>query len=91
MKDNIKINIIILVILIICLAVFSQWCIEDSRSDRNMVYIEEGYCYDKNTKIIYIESYSGRHGTNTTYSPYYDSEGNLCKYINEEFVPIKEE
>ena len=54
MKDDIKINIIILVILIICLAVFSQWCIEDSRSDWNMVYIEEGYCYDKNTKIIYI-------------------------------------
>ena len=37
------------------------------------------------------ESYSGKYGNNTSYSPYYDSEGNLCKYINEEFVPIKEE
>lgn len=57
MKDNrLKNDIIMLVILIICLVVFVQCSVEDSRSDRNMVYIEEGYCYDKNTKIIYIES-----------------------------------
>lgn len=55
MKDNrLKNDIIMLVILIICLVVFVQCSVEDSRSDRNMVYIEEGYCYDKNTKIIYI-------------------------------------
>ena len=80
-------QIIGLVILICLIASFSRSC---SRSDRNMVYIKEGYCYDYDTQIIYIESYTGRYGNGTSYTPYYNSDGDLCKYDLEtgEWIPI---
>ena len=64
-----------------------------SRNNHNMVGIENGYAYDINTKIIYIESYSGRWGTETTYSPYYSPDGNLYKYdlTSGKWIPINEE
>lgn len=76
------------VILICLIAIFSQSC---SRSDRNMIYIKEGYCYDFDTQIIYIESYTGRYGLETTYTPYYNSNGDLCKYDLEtqKWIPIE--
>lgn len=63
-----------------------------SRAERNMVSIRNGYCYDRDTQIIYIESYAGRYGTDTTYSPYYDSNGDLCKYnvYTGEWIPVDE-
>lgn len=63
---------------------------ENSRSTRNMRYISEGYCYDKTTQIIYIESYSSN-GFGTVYTPYYDSNGNLYKYVtgNDEWIPVE--
>ena len=66
-------------------ALLAMWlmvscCRGCSRYGHNMSAIKHGYCYDKNTQIIYIESYSGQYGAETTYSPYYDPNGNLCKY-----------
>ena len=69
----------IIVGLIILLSLHSC-SVNESRSERNMIPISEGYCYDQNTKIIYIESYTGRHGDKTSYSAYYDENGRLCKY-----------
>ena len=42
------------------------------------------------TGIIYIESYSGRYGTETTYTAYYDENGDMCKYDQSsgKWVPI---
>lgn len=61
-----------------------------SRSERNMVYIKEGYCYDSDTQIIYTESYFGKYGIRTAYTPYYNSNGKLCKYNikTNEWIPI---
>ena len=76
------------VILICLIASFSRSC---SRSDRNMVSIKEGYCCDYDTQIIYIESYTGRYGLETIYTPYYNSDGDLCKYDLESgnWIPIE--
>ena len=80
---------IIGLIILMCLIVsFSQSC---SRSDRNMIYIKEGYFYDSDTQIIYTESYTGRYGLETTYTPYFNSDGDLCKYDleTEKWIPIE--
>ena len=75
-------------LLIIMLTYGSRAC---SRSDRNMVSIKRGYCYDRDTHIIYIESYTGRYGDDTAYTPYYDADGNLSKYnvYTGEWMPIE--
>lgn len=76
------------VILICLITMFSQSC---SRIDRNMIYIKKWYCYDSDTQIIYIESYTGRYGPETTYTPYYNFDGDLCKYDLEtgKWIPIE--
>ena len=75
-------------LLIVSLTFGSRAC---SRSDKNMVLIKDGYCYDRDTHIIYIESYTGQYGTDTTHTPYYDTNGSLCKYNIQtgEWVPIE--
>lgn len=79
----------IAIIVVIC--IMTSYCQSCSRSDRNMVYISEGYCYDQDTQIIYIESYTGRYGMDTSYTPYYNTNGELCKYSVEtgEWIPIE--
>lgn len=76
------------VILILLITSSSRSC---SRSERNMVSIKEGYCYDYDTQIIYIESYTGRYGLETTYTPYYNFDGDLCRYDLEtgNWIPIE--
>lgn len=58
------------------------------REDANMVYIEEGYCYDADTKIIYRETIvnGGRYYDTPTYYPYINENGNYCKYENGKWV-----
>ena len=65
---------------IIIMCILTSCCQSCSRSKRNMVYISDGYCYDQDTQIIYIESYTGRYGYDTSYTAYYNKNGNLCKY-----------
>lgn len=65
------------IILIIIISASSRAC---SRSDSNMVFIKDGYCYDADTKIIYKESIVGRYDDDTTYTIYYNENGNVCKY-----------
>ena len=79
------------IVLIIVICIFTSCSKSCSRSERNMVYISNGYCYDQNTQIIYIESYTGRYETNTSYTPYYDGNGQLCKYNVEtgEWIPVE--
>lgn len=81
-------KIIRCVILILLITSSSRSC---SRSERNMVSIKEGYCYDYDTQIIYIESYTGRYGLETTYTPYYNFDGDLCRYDLEtgNWIPIE--
>mgnify|MGYP006981794845 CR=1 FL=1 len=83
------IKIIILLVLTLFLISISQSC---SRQENNMVNICEGYSYDADTYIIYREMESGRYGTRLVYTPYYDKNGNLCRYDTKTFqwVPIKE-
>lgn len=92
-KENDGIGKLILefIVLIIVICIFTSCCQSCSRNERNMVYISEGYCYDQDTQIIYIESYTGRYGTDTSYSPYYNENGVLCKYDIEtgEWIPIE--
>lgn len=78
--DGIGKLILEFIALIIVICIFTSCSRSCSRSGRNMVYISEGYCYDQNTQIIYIESYTGRHGDLTSYATYYNENGNLCRY-----------
>lgn len=62
---------------------YNDMQVSDKREDANMVYIQEGYCYDVDTKIIYKESIidGGRYSYDTpTYTPYINENGNYCKY-----------
>lgn len=93
MKENIKPLIQTVLAIIVSTLIIGQLMScsqENSRSIRNMSYISEGFCYDKDTRIVYIESYS-RHGFDTIYTPYYDKNGNLCRYEigSEEWIPIE--
>ena len=56
-----------------------------------MISISDGYCYKEETKIIYEEYFTGRMSTDAVYMPYYDTNGNLCKYNPQtgEWIPIE--
>lgn len=76
------------IFLLLCLITYgSQSC---SRSEHNMIKIKSGYCYEEDTKIIYLESESGRYGTETVYTPYYSKSGGLFRYdeTNGEWIEI---
>lgn len=84
-----------------CIALFIFLCfvmtacndmsVDAKRERANMVYIEEGYCYDRNTKIIYKETIveGGRYSFDTpTYTAYVNENGNYCKYEFRKWVEI---
>jgi hypothetical protein len=83
-------KIVGLIILLIMIVYYSQTC---SRSEHNMIQIKSGYCYEEDTKIIYLESETSRYGLETSYSAYYSENGNLCKYdeTSGEWIEIKED
>ena len=87
---SLVLKIVGLIVLVVIIVSFSQSC---SRSESNMVQIKNGYCYEEDTKIIYLESETGRYGTGTSYSAYYSENGNLCKYneTSGEWIEVKEE
>lgn len=77
---------------LVLLGLMVGWCcltqsiIKDCRKNHNMILIKDGYCYDKNTHIIYIESCTE---DRTMYCPYYNTDGVVCKYKvdTKEWVP----
>lgn len=79
-------------IIIICFfvaAIADEISVSSSREDNNMIYIEKGYCYDADTKIIYRETIinGGKYNSDTsTYSPYINENGNYCKYQNGRWI-----
>ena len=91
-NDDSLVVLVLKIIALFALCIFMVSCSRTcSRSTRNMAPIEHGYCYDLDTQIIYIESYTGRYGDETAYTPYYDANGNLCKYdiYTGEWLPIE--
>lgn len=60
-----------------------------NRSEAHMVYIENGYCYQEDSKIIYIEQ-DQNHG-HTSYVPYYDKNGKMNYYdvTTNEWIPVE--
>lgn len=81
--------------LIIVMCIIMSCCnsahVSSKREDANMIYIEEGYCYDADTKIIYIETIIGqsKYSYDTpVYSPYINENGNYCKYENGKWVEL---
>lgn len=90
-NDSIAYNIIwVIVVLVLCFMIRSC-SINESRSTRSMTSIKEGYVYDTNTKIIYIESFTGRYSMDASYTAYYDENGNMCRYLDGKWVPIRKE
>ena len=90
-------SIFVYIILIIALCIGFSCCNSDhivsEREDANMVYIEEGYCYDTDTKIIYKETIidGGKYYDTPTYYPYINENGNYCKYENGRWVEFSKE
>ena len=83
--------IICLVILFFIMPLMDSESISNNREKNNMVLFEENYCYEKNTRIIYIENEISRtkySSATTTYTPYINENGNFCKYINGEWVEV---
>lgn len=55
-------------------------CKACSRDEAHMIYMYDNYVYHEESHIIYIESETGRYGNHTSYTPYYDSNGNMARY-----------
>ena len=90
-NNSVAYNILWIIIAFILFFGVRSCNITESRSTRNMTSIKEGYVYDTNTKIIYIESFTGRYSTEATYTAYYDENGNMCRYLDGKWVPIRKE
>lgn len=61
------------------------------REQSGMIKINGQYCYEEDSKIIYIESVSySRYGDKTSYTPYYDENGKLNRYDVEtrKWIPV---
>lgn len=73
-------SIIGLIGLIVFICMVSSCTLSSNRSEHNMTVIEDGYCYDNNTHIIYIESITGRYQDMPVYTIYINENGNYCMY-----------
>ena len=79
-------ELILYVAIILFCCLLSPSCnnthIASEREDANMIYIEEGYCYDAETRFIYREVMTGggRAAVKPTYTIYINENGNYCKY-----------
>lgn len=86
--------IVLLIVCILILEIGNDVSIENSRDTQNMVAIEEGFAYDRDTHIIYRETISGRSKYSSDkafYSPYISADGNYYKYIGKEWVEMVNE
>ena len=86
--------IILMIILFFFIEIENDISIENSREKQNMVSIEEGFAYDRDTRIIYRETISGcsKYSSDKAfYSPYLSEDGNYYKYIAKEWVEIVDE
>lgn len=78
MKELRRLLVSFILLIILVVSIYS--CNTNSDRDKyGMVLIEDGYCYNENTKIIYNEYINGRDGR-TSYSVYLSENGNPYKY-----------
>ena len=82
--------IALFIVLCIVMTCCNSMNISDKRSDANMVYLEEGFCYDADTQIIYRETIvdGGRYFDSVVFTPYINENGNYCKYEHGEWVEL---
>ena len=75
-------SILLLVVVCMISSCSNDVHIDTGRKNANMVCIQEGYCYDADTKIIYRETIvnGGKYYDTPTYMPYINENGNYCKY-----------
>lgn len=87
-------ELILYVAIILFCCLLSPSCnrshIASERAEANMIYIEEGYCYDADTRIIHKETIidGGKYYDNPTYYPYVNENGNYCKYERGKWVEL---
>lgn len=75
-KGNAVFNSVIVLLMIAFIAWVHRSC---ARVGNDMVYIEDNYSYDKETHIIYEESWNWFTQT-LEFDPYYDDNGKMYKY-----------
>lgn len=85
-------ELIILLMLIFIISAVSKSC---SRSNSHMIYIGDGYSYNEDSGLIYIEQTVGRYDDDIVFTLYYNEDGYRCRYnpSTGEWIPdiIKEE
>ena len=85
-NDDLAMSIVKMIGLVILLIFLVNVCdscsISEGRDNANMIYIQEGYCYDAETRFIYREIMTGggRAAKKPTYTIYINENGNYCKY-----------
>lgn len=86
-------SIIGLIAIIVLISMASSCHLSANRSEHNMTVIEDGYCYDNNTHIIYIESITGRLQDMPVYTIYVNENGNYCLYEPEtnKWIELKDD
>lgn len=85
---------LILAFIGICVFIFiaNSCSLSNDRESQNMVtiYDSDNLVYNQDTSIIYREEIThGRYIDSATYSVYYNSNGNKCKYVNGEIIEIE--
>ena len=85
---------IILAFIGLCIFVFmfNSCSISSDRDEQHMIeiYESDNLVYNQDTLIVYREEIiNGRSIGSATYSVYYNSNGNKCKYINGKIIEIE--
>ena len=88
MKNKTKIIITIFLLFTLLLTGCASLTEVDHEYDSNLIYIKDDLYYYKKTKVVYIIF---NKGVGICLSPYYSSNGNLCKFDEEtnSFIEIK--
>lgn len=84
-------GIILDIVIVILVIIFVAWAHTScARVGNDMVHIEDNYSYDKETHIIYEESWNGVTKT-LQFNPYYDNNGKMYKYdeVTNEWIKLE--
>lgn len=88
MKNNTKIIVTIFLLFTLLLTGCASLTEIDHKYNSNLIYIKDDLYYYKETKVVYIIF---SQGVGICLSPYYSSNGNLCKFDEEtnSFIEIE--
>lgn len=83
----------LIVILVAITISLNDSSIQQSREEQNMIFLEDGFAYDVNTRIIYKEHIekNGKYSDTTSYTPHISENGNFYKYVGGKWIELTQD